>query len=119
MADGNLPESNAPQARLSCGVLLGVLLLYATAVFCATYPALLTSTTRLVGSRCDPLQSLWLMRWYKDCLLHGRSPLHCGAIQYPVGAPLGNFSPLHLQAFLYIPLSLVLDNDILCYNLIW
>jgi len=59
------------------------------------------------------------MRWYKHCLFHGQSPLHCEEIQYPVGAPLGNFSPLHFQTLLYVPLSLISSNDVLCYNAIW
>jgi hypothetical protein len=59
------------------------------------------------------------MRWYKTCVLEGRSALHCPEIQHPIGAPLGNFSSLHLQALLYFPLSLVIDSDALCYNLIW
>src|SRR5260370_2179573 len=99
--------------------LLGILVFYGACVFCATYPALLTPATQLAGSRCDPLQGLWLMRWYKHCLFHGQSPLHCEEIQYPVGAPLGNFSPLHFQTLLYVPLSLISSNDVLCYNAIW
>jgi hypothetical protein len=105
--------------RLGWRSLLAVLLVYTVSIFCATYPALLTPTTRLAGSRCDPMQALWLMHWYKDCLFQGRSPLHCGEIQYPVGAPLGNFSPLHFQTLLYFPLSLIFANDVLCYNAIW
>src|SRR5579871_47659 len=119
MAHAVCSENPSPHARLNGRTLLGVLLLYGACVFCATYPALLTPATRLAGSRCDPLQGLWLMRWYKDCLLHGHSPLRCDAIQYPVGAPLGNFSPLHFQTLLYLFLSLFTANDILCYNAIW
>jgi hypothetical protein len=59
------------------------------------------------------------MRWYKTCLLEGRPIFVCPELQYPTGAPLGNFSALQLQALLYIPLSLITKNDILCYNLIW
>src|ERR1700686_3994668 len=65
------------------------------------------------------MQALWVMRWYKDSLLHGHSPLLCPDLQFPVGAPLGNFSPLHFQGLLYLPLSLFKANDVLCYNLIW
>src|SRR5262249_20998963 len=68
---------------------------------------------------CDALQHLWVMRWYKTCLFEGRWPLLCPEIQHPVGAPLGNFSPLHLQSLLYLPLSLLSGSDILCYNLVW
>jgi hypothetical protein len=59
------------------------------------------------------------MRWYKICLAEGRLPFFCNEIMHPVGVPLGNFSPLHIQTLLYIPLSIVLDNDVLCFNLIW
>ena len=57
------------------------------------------------------------MRWYKACLLEGRSPLFCSELQYPVGVPLGNFSPLHVQSVLYLAFSSVIANDCLCYNL--
>jgi hypothetical protein len=96
-----------------------VLFFYSGCLLVATWPAAQTLSTRLPGSQADPLQALWVMRWYKDCLLQGSSPLHCPHIQYPIGAPLGNFSPLHFQALLYLPLSLVIGNDVLCYNLIW
>src|SRR5438128_4294551 len=131
MANGLIPTRSVSEAQpdVSEGpanasgwygrTLLGVFVFYGICVFCATYPALLTSTTRLAGSRCDPLQGLWLMRWYKHCLLHGQSPLHCKEIQYPAGAPLGNFSPLHFQTLLYVPISLISSNDVLCYNAIW
>src|SRR5262249_16459989 len=79
----------------------------------------LTFASRFPGCRCDSLQALWVMRWYKHCLIHGQSILQCPNLQYPVGAPLGNFSPLQFQALLYIPLSLFIANDVLCYNLIW
>ena len=59
------------------------------------------------------------MRWYRACLLEGRSLVLCPEIQYPTGVPLGCFSPLHFQALLYIPLSFVIKNDVLCYNLLW
>jgi hypothetical protein len=59
------------------------------------------------------------MRWYRTCLLEGRSPFVCPEVQYPVGAPLGHFSPLQLQALAYLPLSLVTRNDVLIYNLLW
>jgi hypothetical protein len=59
------------------------------------------------------------MRWYKTCLLEGRSIVLCPEIQYPTGAPLGCFSPLHFQGLLYIPLSLLIANDVLCFNLLW
>lgn len=75
--------------------------------------------TQLPASPLDPLQHLWLMRWYKACLLEGRLPWLCLEIEYPVGSPLGNFSPLHLQSLLYILLSTFSSNDILIYNIMW
>ena len=67
----------------------------------------------------DPLQHLWIMRWYRSCLFEGRSPVLCPEVQYPIGAPLGNFSPLHLQALLFLPLSTLFPNDVLCFNILW
>src|SRR5262249_13241906 len=92
---------------------------YVLSAAAATYPVILWFRTSMPGSLCDPLQHLWIMRWYRTCLLEGRSPVLCPEIQYPVGAPLGNFSPLHLQSLLFIPLSFVLGNDILAFNLTW
>jgi hypothetical protein len=62
---------------------------------------------------------LRVLHWYKACLFESESPLFTDGIQYPTGVPLGNFPPLLLPAMLYVPLSLVSDNDVLCYNLIW
>jgi hypothetical protein len=112
-------EGNSSQAGLSWRTLTAVLALYIAAALIATWPVVQTLTTRLPGSRTDPLQALWVMRWYKDCFLHGHSVFLCPDIQCPVGAPLGNFSPLHFQSLLYFPLSLATVNDVLCYNLIW
>src|SRR4051794_38795674 len=84
-----------------------VLAFYVACLAVATYPLGRRFTTELAGSRLDPLQHLWIMRWYKACLLEGRSPVLCPELQYPVGAPLGNFSPLHFQALLYIPISII------------
>ena len=71
----------------------------------ATYPTVLTLGSTLPGGT-DTLQHLWVMRWYKTCLLEGRPIFRCPELQYPTGAPLGNFSALQLQALLYFPLSL-------------
>ncbi|WP_435005259.1 hypothetical protein P12x_003154 [Tundrisphaera lichenicola] len=83
----------------------------------ATWPAFATFGSTL-PSRVDPLAHIWTMRWNKDCLLHGRLPFVCPGIQYPVGASLGTLPPMHFQTLLFVPLSLVFGNDILCYNLI-
>ncbi|QDV36750.1 hypothetical protein [Tautonia plasticadhaerens] len=95
-----------------------VLGFYLAAVVGATWPFVTTISSRL-PSTGDPLQHLWVMRWYKQCLLEGRSPLVCPELQYPVGAPIGNFSPLHLQSALYLITSAISANDVLCFNLIW
>jgi hypothetical protein len=93
---------------------------YIGCVAVATYPMVATFGSRLPGFLpLDPLQHLWIMRWYRACLLEGRSPLLCPEIHYPTGAPLGNFSPLLLQAMLYLPLSALFRNDVLCFDLIW
>ncbi|WP_169973320.1 hypothetical protein [Tautonia rosea] len=92
--------------------------LYLMAIVGATWPFARTFTTRL-PSTADPLQHLWVMRWYKQCLMQGRSPLVCPDLQFPLGAPIGNFSPLHLQSLIYLILSAITDNDVLCFNLLW
>jgi hypothetical protein len=92
--------------------------LYLVCLSIATWPRVIWFRSTL-PERYDTLQHLWIMRWYKTCLLEGRSPLHCPEIQHPIGAPLGNFSSLHLEALLYIPLSLITPDDAICYNAIW
>jgi hypothetical protein len=92
---------------------------YLAALAAATYPAVANLRSALPNGLADPLMHLWVMKWYKACLVEGRSPLVCPDIQYPVGAPLAHFSPMHLQALLYLPLSSICSNDALCYNLIW
>ena len=91
---------------------------YLVCLAIATWPRVLSFRSCL-PERFDSLQHLWIMRWYKTCLLEGRPVFVCPEIQHPIGAPLGNFSSLHLQALLYLPLSLATANDALCYNLIW
>jgi hypothetical protein len=91
---------------------------YLVCVCIATWPRMLLFRSSLPDA-FDALQHLWIMRWYKTCLLEGRSVFLCPESQHPIGAPLGNFSSLHLQALLYFPLSLVIANDVICYNLIW
>ncbi len=99
--------------------LAGVALLYAACVAVATYP-MITRLGSRVPSLADPCQHLWIMRWYKSCLMEGRiNPFFCPDIQYDVGAYLGYFSPLLLQSLQYLVLSLVTSNDALCYNMIW
>ena len=112
------PERPASKAR-KWAIAGLVLALYAASVGLATYPRFLHFRHILPGHRSDPLQHLWIMRWYKSCLLQGRLPNYCPDLQYPVGAPLGNFSPLEFQFLLYLPLSTFLKNDTLIYNILW
>jgi len=112
--------STAPAQNRWLGwrTILAILVFHATCLFAATYPAMLTFQSRRVGDAGDPYEHLWIMRWYKTCLLEGRLPVLCPELQYPTGAPLGNYPPLHIQSLLYIPLSAVFD-DVLSFNLIW
>jgi hypothetical protein len=97
--------------------LLAICTLYPLGIAVATYPRVWHLGSDLPLSRVDSLQAITVMRWYKSCLLEGRSPLINSDIQYPVGAPIGNFSPMHLQSLLYIPLSSLFD-DVTCYNIL-
>ncbi len=92
---------------------------YLLALVAATWPFALRFGRGLPANWVDVYQHLWVMRWYRACLLEGRWPLFCDEVQWPVGAPLGLFSPLQLPSLVFVPLSFVIDNDILCYNLVW
>lgn len=67
----------------------------------------------------DPVQHLWILRWYESCLRAGRLPFLAPDVMFPVGAPLGLFSPLHLQAVVWTLVGWALPTDIARYNLIW
>ncbi len=97
--------------------ILAICTLYPSGIAVGTTPRVWHIHDDLPLSRIDPLQAITVMRWYKACLFAFRSPLINPSLQYPVGAPIGNFSPLHLQALLYIPISCVFD-DITTYNLL-
>jgi hypothetical protein len=58
------------------------------------------------------------MRWYKDALAHGQTSFLVPDIQLPAGGHIGNWSPMHFQALLYLPLSCIAD-DLVAYNIIW
>jgi hypothetical protein len=118
MADDHGGERAPEREQLGWRAVLSILALYVAALAIANYPTVLTLGSTLPGG-ADAYQHLWVMRWYKTCLLEGRPMFLCPELQYPTGAPLGNFSALQLQALLYIPLSLIIKNDILCYNIIW
>ncbi len=95
-----------------------VLAFYVACLTVATYPVVLLFRTHL-PSLCDPLDHLWVMRWYKDCLVEGRAPGFCPELEYPVGVSLGHFSALHLESILYLMACLVCDQDAGRYNLVW
>jgi hypothetical protein len=99
-------------------VFAGLTIFYTVIVLAATWPYCLSFASKLPANG-DPLQHLWIMRWYKTCWQHAQSPFLCPAVQYPVGAPFGCFSPLHIQSLLYFVISELVKNDALCYNLIW
>lgn len=99
-----------------------VLLLYLACLAVAIAPLLAHLHDHLPclsGDLADPLQHLWIMRWYKACAFEGRSPVLSPEVQYPIGAAIGNYSPLHLQSLLFAPFSLATSNDVLSFNLVW
>jgi hypothetical protein len=112
-------EIDRPQPRLAIWRTLATLTLFYMAVaLIATWPFVLSFKDTLTANG-DPSQHLWIMNWNKACLLEWKSPFLCETLQYPVGAPLGLFSPLYLQSAMFVPLSLATHNDILSYNVIW
>jgi hypothetical protein len=121
------PGLGRPEAGLEGGDLAAspgwktsasVLGVYALVLALATYPMVVSSRTMLPAD-ADPVQHLTVMRWYKACLLEGRSPFLDDGIQHPVGAPIGLFSPMLFQTSLYVILSSAFSNDIFCYNILW
>ena len=112
---GPLPE---PAYRFGVRGLLLLTLGYLAALFVATYPFVWSLGDALPGSLYDPLQHLWILKWYKTCLIEGRSPVMSPELMYPIGAPLGTFSPLLFQALLFLPLSTVF-SEVVSFNIIW
>jgi hypothetical protein len=95
-----------------------VLALYSLALGLATAPFLRRFGRSLPAGWVDAYQALWVMKQNRACLLRGEWPWFSADIHCPTGAPLGLFSPLHLQSLIFIPLSAVFD-DVTCYDLIW
>ncbi len=95
-----------------------VVLAFTLCIAIVTWPYPKTITTHL-PSDGDPLQHLWIMKWYEQCLDEGKFPYHCAELQYPTGASIANFSPLHLQSALFLATGLASSNDALRYNLVW
>jgi len=85
----------------------------------ATWPVVTRFGREIPGELTDPLEHLWIMRWLRSCLIEGRNPLFCPAIQAPVGVPLGYFPTLHLQTALYLILRLLTSNDAAIFTAIW
>ncbi|WP_435016672.1 hypothetical protein TA3x_004245 [Tundrisphaera sp. TA3] len=117
MSDDRSPAPPTSAWSPGWSTLAAVSALYLASVFVATYPAMLTMGSTLPW-RVDPIAHIWTMRWNMQCVLQGKLPFFCPNIQAPVGAALGTLPPMHFQTLLFIPLSLLFDNDILCYNLI-
>src|SRR5262245_5180567 len=105
------PDPAAPQEacapRLGWKALGIAAVFYAFCVSIATWPRVLWMRTHL-PQLMDPLEHLWIMRWYKICLMEGRLPLFCPEVHHPIGVPLGCYVPMHFQSLLYIPLSLLI-----------
>lgn len=120
MAKSKMDANVEPSDRLGWKSPVTSLILYGACLTVATSPAV-PNFFRTIPAYvpCDPLQHLWIMRWYRSCLLEGRSPFFCPEVQHPVGAPLGNFSPMHLQTLLFVPISALTGSDLYSYNLIW
>ena len=91
---------------------------YLLCVVITTYPTIREMGTT-IPEPADPLNHLWVLRWNKQCLLEGKLPFVCPEIQYPVGAPLGNNPSLILHSLIFVPLSMVFDNDVFTYNFMW
>ncbi|HEV3167359.1 MAG TPA: hypothetical protein VGZ22_25340 [Isosphaeraceae bacterium] len=117
-ASAAVPSLASVPPRPGARTFAALVAFYLVAIAIATYPAVTTLGSRLPNLG-DPLTHLWTMKWYKACLVEGKSAFRSPDIQYPVGAPLGLFPPMQLQTLVYIPLSSIFQNDILCYNLIW
>ncbi len=119
MATDAAPEVSSILPTMTPGWrwLAGAAVFYLACLTVTTWPAIPRMATEL-PSRVDPLTHIWTMRWNKSCLLEGRLPFRCPDIQYPVGAALGTLPPMHFQTLLFVPLSLLFANDVLCYNII-
>jgi hypothetical protein len=94
------------------------LALYIVALGLATAPFLQRFGRSLPAGWVDAYQAIWVMKWNRASLLRGEWPRFCPDIHRPTGAPLGLFSPLHLQSLAFVPLSAFLD-DLACYDVIW
>ncbi len=119
MATDATPEVDSTPPSMTPGRrwLAASAVFYLACLTVTTWPAIPRMATDL-PSRVDPLAHIWTMRWNKSCLLEGKLPFRCPDIQYPVGAALGTLPPMHFQTLLFVPLSFLFANDVLCYNII-
>lgn len=116
---GPVENPNDPPLWPGARLLAVSSVVYLLSLVAATWPFAPRFGRSLPAGWIDPYQHLWVMRWYRTCLLEGRWPIFCDEAQWPVGAPLGLFSPLQLPSLFFVPLSLILENDILCYDIVW
>ncbi|MGA9921894.1 MAG: hypothetical protein WBQ29_00740 [Isosphaeraceae bacterium] len=113
-----LDESVWQTSPVNVRTLLIAGLLYLACLLVAVLPYPL-GFARNLPSAGDSSQHLWIVRWYKTCLLEGKNPLYCNELQAPVGVPLTYFTPLLLQSLLYMPLSFICANDVIIYHILW
>ena len=118
MSEMDIAEDAAAPGRIGWKPLALIVAFHAAAVAIATHPAVLRFRSAMAANP-DAWVHLWTLRWYKTCLLEGRSLFLCPEIQYPIGTPLGALSPMHFQSLIYLPLSFLTSNDALCYNILW
>ncbi|WZO97107.1 hypothetical protein EP7_004129 [Isosphaeraceae bacterium EP7] len=115
MHDSTQPTPRWPGTRSLLMALAG----YFVALIAATYPALLSPTTRIPGHPTDPLVHLWTMRNTQAGMGGDRSPYFSDGLNYPTGLPLGFNPTMHLQTVGFMALSAFTDNDILRFNILW
>jgi hypothetical protein len=99
----------------ACGLTLA---LHVAGLAVATWPVVLSFPWH-VPQNPDVFSGLWVMRWYRSCLLEGRSIFFCPEIQHPVGVPLGCFTPLLVQSVIYFLCSAAIPDDAICWNIVW
>jgi hypothetical protein len=94
------------------------LALHLAGLVLATWPLVLTFPFE-VPANSDVIGGLWLLRWYRTCLLGGGSVFFCPEIMHPAGVPMGFFTPLYLQSVLFTLCAGVSSNDVVCWNIVW
>src|ERR1035437_7644478 len=95
----------------------GALILFVAAALLLTSSAWAAPTTRWIGSRCDPGQTIWYLRWVPYAIAHGSDPLFSGLINAPDGVNLMWNTPTALLGLAASPITL-LGGPILAYNVL-